>query len=700
MINPVACEEQFQEFKKNLPILSSERLKIKKCREFLNYLTTNYPPNYLNAYLYELISIMTKSAYAADFTGTNIGFLKDLVKDLQSLAADSDATSKQEIDNLIDKFSYEIERIKNESAQRAGIESYKNRDTNNAGISVPLVEDDLITDDESPSFASVKKLHCNLVLRSDNDPDEIHFGQLIDHDSQVYLEGDIETAKNIIGDLTGLNVNQKLRIGIWTNGKFSLTGKSAHLAITLMVALEILKKIDPGNKYYANPHACFTGLCNSTGEVLSVDEGGLKLKVEACFFSNHKYFILPESQETIALEYLKELKENNPDISDLNIVAVGNIKDIFSDSRLISIEKVNIVIRGGRFIRRQKKIIGIVLIILFIAGLFEILYSRTNPNPAAAELNGNSLSILNKYKREILQIDLNKGNSYNRDNIYDDIAFGDLNNNGKKDVVFKDTGKKGINRLIAVTIEGDTLWNRPLRKNIDIPNNPVDASYILRKIKLEDCDGDGRYEVYAVAINSFYPSIVLQLDAETGRERQCYVNSGDLMDIHFADINGDSTKEILLSGINNDWGGGCFIVLDPLNFTGHSPTLNDKYAVKGIRGYSEIAYLIFPRTPLGNKIETDNNWINGKEIIVNYKSKWIRLKMEEGFFNSDIVSFYPVINFKLNIIGIQTSASFDRAADYYYKTGGIKMMVDSKYLMRKYKKRIIAVRGSCLSDHK
>ena len=69
---PVECEDQFQEFKRNLLLLSSERLKIKKCQEFLNYLTTNYPPNYLNAYLLELINIMTKSAECADFTGTNI----------------------------------------------------------------------------------------------------------------------------------------------------------------------------------------------------------------------------------------------------------------------------------------------------------------------------------------------------------------------------------------------------------------------------------------------------------------------------------------------------------------------------------------------------------------------------------------------------------------------------------------------------
>ena len=274
---PVECEDQFQEFKRNLLLLSSERLKIKKCQEFLNYLTTNYPPNYLNAYLLELINIMTKSAECADFTGTNIAFLKDLVKDLQSFKADSNKSSRQGIDNLIDKFSSEIKRIKNDTAQRDLKENYKNGDSDNAGISVPLVEDDSLLSNETPYFASVKKLHCNLVLTSGDAPDEISFGQIIDHDSQIYLKGDIETAKNIISDLTGLTVNRKLQIGIWTNGKFSLTGKSAHLAITLMLTLEILKQIDPGRKYYANPQACFTGLCNSKGEVLSVDEEGLKL---------------------------------------------------------------------------------------------------------------------------------------------------------------------------------------------------------------------------------------------------------------------------------------------------------------------------------------------------------------------------------------------------------------------------------------
>jgi hypothetical protein len=59
-----------------------------------------------------------------------------------------------------------------------------------------------------------------------------------------------------------------------------------------------------------------------------------------------------------------------------------------------------------------------------------------------------------------------------------------------------------------------------------------------------------------------------------------------------------------VSGLNNEYGKGCLVVLDPDNFEGMSPQKKQKYLIPDLPIGSQILYILFPRTDVDLLIHT------------------------------------------------------------------------------------------------
>jgi len=75
-------------------------------------------------------------------------------------------------------------------------------------------------------------------------------------------------------------------------------------------------------------------------------------------------------------------------------------------------------------------------------------------------------------------------------------------------------------------------------------------------------------------------------------------NSGQLSDIAFVDLERDGKKEIIFSGMNNEYKKGCLIVFDAARVSGSSPQSVERYISPGLSAGTERFYVLFPRTDL------------------------------------------------------------------------------------------------------
>jgi hypothetical protein len=83
-----------------------------------------------------------------------------------------------------------------------------------------------------------------------------------------------------------------------------------------------------------------------------------------------------------------------------------------------------------------------------------------------------------------------------------------------------------------------------------------------------------------------------------------FVNWGRISDIAFADIGGDNRKEIIIAGINDEFGQGFLAVFDRDQINGASPQ-GKEYACEACGTGSEEYYLLLPRTDVDRILKPD-----------------------------------------------------------------------------------------------
>ena len=80
-----------------------------------------------------------------------------------------------------------------------------------------------------------------------------------------------------------------------------------------------------------------------------------------------------------------------------------------------------------------------------------------------------------------------------------------------------------------------------------------------------------------------------------GEEIGKYWNAGYLMDYVLADLNNDQQMDLLVSGMNNEYGKPCIIVFEPKSIRGCSPQISIKYKWNFNNEGSEKYYILLPR---------------------------------------------------------------------------------------------------------
>ncbi len=199
------------------------------------------------------------------------------------------------------------------------------------------------------------------------------------------------------------------------------------------------------------------------------------------------------------------------------------------------------------------------------------------------------------------------------------LAFVDLEGDGRKEALFVPhaRGSNSCSLLYCLDPRGRSLWPAPFKSGREMVfgRKPYSDDYFL-SFEAMDLDGDGKKEILAFADqNDDWPT-QLSLLSWDGRVLGEYWNSGRITCTAHADLDGDGRRELIIGGVNSEYGKAFLAVFDPGRISGSSPN-SGVYASPSLKEGSERAYVLLPRTDVDSEVDDIHTVLGNIKILEN-----------------------------------------------------------------------------------
>ena len=352
--------------------------------------------------------------------------------------------------------------------------------------------------------------------------------------------------------------------------------------------------------------------------------------------------------------------------------------------------------RITRHFRLNKKIYLFLFIILFgIASIaFVVIKTSKISTPADFRIENSKLIILDQKGKELWRYDteiknLLDENEYRShfqirrrnvnppfDMLLPYLIIEDINQDGKKEVLFctHTQDRYGGGFLFCFGHKGDLLWRFKAGRKIKFGQKNYSSDFWIRGFITNDFDHDGRHGIVLISnAVGFFPTQLVFLNAE-GKILGEYWNSGQFSGLILKDINADGKKEIIVPGINNEYGKACLLVFDSTLVNGSSPQNNPEFICEELEAGSEIYYILFPRTEV-DLIEYPLNSIT--EIAL--------LDDEKILVTTDISAIIYIFNYDLQPEEVRLSHTFKKK----YKTLQLEGIIEKELNEQECKKTLM-----------
>lgn len=157
--------------------------------------------------------------------------------------------------------------------------------------------------------------------------------------------------------------------------------------------------------------------------------------------------------------------------------------------------------------------------------------------------------------------------------------------------------------LYCFSARGDLLWAQSYRSpGFERFVRQKRGSWRINKALPIMTDSGPRPRLFVGLFNTpFSPGALLEVDGESGKPLQQYAHFGYLSARPFKDLSGKT--RILVYGTNNAYSKPFLALLDPNSISGFGPTPGkpEEYGYSEGRRGNELAYLLFPRSFLGEQ---------------------------------------------------------------------------------------------------
>ena len=192
------------------------------------------------------------------------------------------------------------------------------------------------------------------------------------------------------------------------------------------------------------------------------------------------------------------------------------------------------------------------------------------------------------------------------------LLIRDIDGDKRPEVLFstQTASEYGEGRLFCFDEHGTELWRFDAGRALEFGGRPHHREYRIFGLDVDDYDGDGAPEVLVIAHHKpDWPCQVVLLDA-AGRLEGEYWNAGYIMDASAGDVDGDGAKELVLSGVNNEYRRGCIAVFEAGGLRGGSPQLEEAFRSPDIGEGGQRAYILFPKTEVHKALKLEGDPVN------------------------------------------------------------------------------------------
>ncbi len=216
------------------------------------------------------------------------------------------------------------------------------------------------------------------------------------------------------------------------------------------------------------------------------------------------------------------------------------------------------------------------------------------------------------------------------------LLFTDINMCGKKEVLFapKRIDELYETGLFCLNHRAKELWHYRPGRELRFGEHIYSGNYRILGLELLDIDGDGLPEIFIITAHQPHsPSALAVLDSR-GEVRGEFYNWGRISDIAYADFNADGKTDVLIGGMNDEYGKGFIAVFDSVLINGSSPQ-SEKYACQGCVPGSERYYILFPRTDVDKIMKPDKVGLDEIHFLDNNRIE-LQLQIPNIYFELDL----------------------------------------------------------------
>lgn len=670
--------------------------------EFLEPLVDTRDPVSLQAYAPELLEEIKKSLPFLEAEGTAPDFFERILALLGS--------TQGALPDLFDDEDWKQMNARLSSLSKNATSFVEQRRTNgvlkhgskgwgtSCSVWVPVVETEPFLTKHAPSFARLLTFTMDLARRHPAaNEDALYLDQIVDPDGQHHrvIRRALDAARALVEKETGRKAYPSYHVHCRFSGANAVFGESLGLGAAAAAFCELLRDSDSRKKIIVSSRVAFTGALGEDRIVLAVDESALRLKLEACLYSRIHYIVVPKVQLEIAEGYFAERKRGFGAGDVPVVVGVEKVDEVIYDRRLT--QEIQVPLRqlaAQRIWKRRRPIASLLILGLSLALGYRII-SPIDKNPRFAELRDKWLVVKNARYEVLGQYDIGtrvarqaEGQDYELA-IARTCQFYDVDHDGINEVFYRSRRDEDSTEwcISCQSVrEGGIHWQATVSRQLVFPkkSDVAKATFSIVTFVVGDFEGTGRPEVILVANHTFFPSLIVKLDARTGQELGSYLHVGQLADVAATDLDGDGVAEIIACGVNNAFRKAAVLVLDPRRIEGCSPTAGD-YVPDPYVPARERWYLLIPRTIAGDAVR-DLSASNGAlSVMIDRDAKRIAVAVSDyqidlpRFDMSATAKLVYYFDFDLHPLRVGTSTPYDLLAERMVRLGWIQKVPDKTY---------------------
>jgi hypothetical protein len=196
--------------------------------------------------------------------------------------------------------------------------------------------------------------------------------------------------------------------------------------------------------------------------------------------------------------------------------------------------------------------------------------------------------------------------------IWPHIMIRDIDGDSRPEVLFSThtRSEDRMDTLFCFDNRGKERWRFKAGRELVFGGRPFRNEYRVLGFNVDDYDGDRALETLVISFHKpDWPCQAVLLDP-AGRLEGEYWNAGYLMDASAGDVDGDGDKELVLSGVNNEYLRGCLAIFESGQLRGSSPQKDEAFRSPGLAEGGQSAYILFPNSEVHTALRVVGDPVN------------------------------------------------------------------------------------------